>query len=514
MHRLILVCLLALLVPASGAAASGGWTQVSSEDKSNTDDPSLALAGAQVVGAWPLALGASETAETVTFTPTPSAAGVTASLKRSDAVTGWASLGATRLLGSTGPGALQLMLSGGGPLGGGANPLNGTSFAARNADGSWAAPAPTGLANSASSGSSVSAVAGPDSQTPLFVQSYGGGLVVFHGSSGLTTGVDVGASQLGGNVEGAGATLARDTAGHYWLAWYNAKSSNLGVYVLQIDPSSGAPIGSAMLAPSSSTNSNFGQDQFQIECAASCRLIYHGTTGAGADSGGLLTWWPGDAAPVAVSGAASKTGSWFGGAYTPDGRLWITWWDGTSVRAVLGDGRGAGGTPQLAGTPTAGGTPYHLQAIAAPDGSLVIAVNWLAGSSFAMWVRDVPAPGGVYSGPTQETSQTVGATVLTLVTPKACVAAGSKIIARLFVKASKVKKRVGGPGHVVVIVGRVDFSVDGKVRSRVKHKPFAATLVLNGLQPGSTHQIAAKAYLLSKSGPQRTRTIKVKFKIC
>lgn len=110
------------------------------------------------------------------------------------------------------------------------------------------------------------------------------------------------------------------------------------------------------------------------------------------------------------------------------------------------------------------------------------------------------------AGPTKSKSVTVGSDLITLRTPKACVAAS--LTATLAVKSKKRKKKV------VVKVKRVDFSIDGKVIKKDKTKPFKQTLKLTGLAPGSKHQIRAKVFLKVKTGPKRSRSIKNNFTVC
>jgi hypothetical protein len=124
-------------------------------------------------------------------------------------------------------------------------------------------------------------------------------------------------------------------------------------------------------------------------------------------------------------------------------------------------------------------------------------------------VKAVPLDyaGAAGGGPTTEHSVSVGSDVITLATPSGCVGAGT-ITAVLSVRSKKRK------GHVVVKVGRVAFSVDRRVRKRVKRAPFRAVIKITGLTHGSTHKISAKAFLRSHHGPKRTRTITNTFTVC
>jgi hypothetical protein len=504
---------MSLTLPA-GASAAGSWGKVSTDDTSAITTPSLALAGSTVVGAWPRVVGATRTAETDAFTPDPSGSKLAASVKRTNVTTGWSGLYTWIFTAAAAPGGLQTMLSGtqdNVPT----NPLNGTSFAQRNADGSWAAPISSGLFGGATSSSAAVAIAGPDNQTPLYVFDYGGGLTVFAGATGQSSspGTSVGATQLGGAVEATGPRLGRDSAGRYWLTWYNSREPT-GIYLLQLDPATGQPIGSAGLAPQSKTGANFGDGRFAIACNSTCRVVYHEGDASGNATPRLLTWAFGEPSATVVTGP-SDTGGAIAAAARSDGRVWVAWYDlkATAFKAVLGDGKGAGGGAQNIGRPAPKGDAEKNAAIAAPDGSLVLATNWLDNTTAmdAFWALDVPA---VYAGPTRESSGTVGDTVLTLVTPKSCVPTGSTIVAKLFVKASKTKRKAHGKGRLKVKVRQVDFSLDGAVKVHDKRKAFAATITLTGAKPGSTHALRAKVFLKVKHGPPRSRSIRSSFKVC
>jgi hypothetical protein len=117
---------------------------------------------------------------------------------------------------------------------------------------------------------------------------------------------------------------------------------------------------------------------------------------------------------------------------------------------------------------------------------------------------DYLGSGGTAPG---ETSITVGSDVITLKTPATCVPPGT-ITAVLSVRSKKPK------GHVVVKVKEADFSVDGKIKKRVKKAPFKAVLTITGLKSKSKHSLSARVLLKSHHGPQRSRTITASFTIC
>ena len=72
--------------------------------------------------------------------------------------------------------------------------------------------------------------------------------------------------------------MALDSAGHLWIAWYSNATGRTGMYVQQLDPATGAPIGAPALAPNSesSNNNSFGT---ALACAATCRVVYGNSAG-------------------------------------------------------------------------------------------------------------------------------------------------------------------------------------------------------------------------------------------
>jgi hypothetical protein len=378
----------AALGPAASLAATG-WGPVSSPGAAPLTTPSLALTGTQVLGTWPVNGGPNQwSAEASTFTPLTDGNELAASDKRVSLVSGWAGIGPVVLAASTSPGGYQAMITGGAPTLG---PLDGTDFTQRNADGSWGPLVNTGLTECATCASAVTAIAAADGQTPMFVNNYGGGLVVFRGATGLggTTGTNL-AGVFGGSggVQAGYPTLGRDASGRYWLAWYNSIAP-LGLAVVQIDPATGSAIGAPSVQPAAAGM------PFALACGASCRLVYHGLEPDGSYQGRIRTWWPGDPAPTTINGAGERTGGGIGAAYTHDGKLWVVWYDDNvpTYHAVLGDARGAGGTTQDLGIPAKGNTdtPGYMSAIAIQNDSLVVVANWNANGSPQFWSDVVPA---------------------------------------------------------------------------------------------------------------------------
>lgn len=341
--------------PAKPTKAATTWTRVGAKA---TGAISLELDGGQVVAAY---LNGPGSAEAMTFTPSSSrdAAGV----RRNAITSGWSGLGDAILVER--PGGLQVLLRG--IHGGLGDPLNGVSFAQRKADGSFGAPVLAATSTYAEFAVGK-AVAAPDG-APLWAANRGGTLWLWRGATGAV-GSDL--SGLTGGPAGI-ASLGRDRAGRYWLAWqtvFAAQAERNGLYLQQFDPQSLKPIGVPQRAPASSA---VGYASVALACRAACRLVYFQSTKTGLR---VVSWAPGERSVTAVAAArAGHSLSQVAAAYSASGRLWVAWWDnggnaGYGYRAVLGDARGARGTPFSVGRPTdAGGAEIE---VAATGSSLVL----------------------------------------------------------------------------------------------------------------------------------------------
>jgi hypothetical protein len=384
---LLVVGVLAALPAVARSAPTPAWTKLGATTDSNLPVASLALDGGRVVGAWWVP-GATNSAQVVTFAPTVADAGRAPA--NVEAAAGWATLSDPVLLARPG-GGLQILLSGLHSTTTG-DPLSGTSFALRNADGSFGPPVPVaGTGEDAA----TAAILASDGATPLFASARAGGLVLYRGAANPAR-VDV-AAAVGPDTYYV-PVLGRDGAGRYWLAWYSLGRAPRpsGLYVAQVDPATGALAGPAALAPASGSIDNESL-AVALACGpAACRLIYHETGADGLSTNRVVTWAPGEAAPApAVS--TGQPGPYLAGAYTGDGRLWIAWYDrtgGGTYRAKLGDARGAGGQVVDLGQPPHGPvfSAYSISAIATGVNLAVVTNFSAAGGVDNEWAT-VTAPG-------------------------------------------------------------------------------------------------------------------------
>ena len=199
--------------------------------------------------------------------------------------------------------------------------------------------------------------------------------------------------------------LAYDAAGNLWIAWYSNATGAIGLYVQQLNPATGAPLGPPTQAPGSETvnNNSFGS---ALTCATTCRLVYGNAPAASPNTNAVVSWWPG-AAPVTIAslvGTSQGAGRVVTAAYRADGRLWVAWWDGKVYRAVLGDATGAGGEVQDAGVPKGSENGAYALAGMAVGDNLLLAANyaWKAPADpapFAVFVNTVAPPAPVTKAP-------------------------------------------------------------------------------------------------------------------
>jgi hypothetical protein len=391
------VTLAALVASVPIAGADTTWTKISSDFNSNSVVPALGLTGSTAVVAWTQDTGPSTAdIDTVSFTTSPTQDVIgPAATKAADT---WAQIGLDIALFPAPGGALQLVFNGTHAIVTG-DPLNGLDTTLRNADGTWAAPF------FVSGGSSAPSTAVLSGATPLIAGYATQGIEIFNASVAHAPGTSDQnlQTQLGGCC-GYKPKMAIDSAGHLWIAWYSNATGATGVYVQQLDPATGAPIGAPALAPSSESSNN-NSFAVALTCGATCRVVYGNSPAAG-PSNLLVSWWPGQSAPTTIAnfgGSSQGAGRVVTAAYRADGRLWVAWWDGTTYRVTLGDANGAGGVVEDAGVPKGDpGGAYALVGMAVGD-NLLLGVDyaWAQSSTlpFAVFVNTVAPPAPVTKAP-------------------------------------------------------------------------------------------------------------------
>lgn len=345
-------------------AGSVQWTQLSSQvDKLVPLLPTIVTAGGHLVAAYRRTTD--RAIEVATF---DAGSGGISGVSRTLTFTRWQSTTDPVLLPA--PGGTGQLIESGQHSGASGDPLNGTVLARRNADGSFGAPALLSAANSCCR--VTGAVLAADGTTPLWVTG-AFGMLVYSGST---------SHDLTADSPGAPRTpvIGRDAGGRVWLAWYVISSTPGvgGIYMMQLDPQTGTPVGPAMLAPDSAQANT--SVTLPIACGPTCRVVY---TSGPLNATRIESWAPGESAPTTVfAGNGNDLPGSPVAAYTADGRLWVSWikTDGAQVYAELGDSRGAGGIPLLLQTPYHAGIP-GLSALTTVGNRLVLVTDWLNASN-------------------------------------------------------------------------------------------------------------------------------------
>ena len=145
-------------------------------------------------------------------------------------------------------------------------------------------------------------------------------------------------------------TIARDSAGNVWVAWYDLDH---GVVMRQLDPTTGVPVGSPAIAPTSNYIYNGGS-----RIALVCNPVAPGCRGRISHRGQPSRRHLGSRRVRADDGRDDREERHARAAacrVSPDGRLWVGWVvrpgvGDPTVQFTLGDVRGAGGTSYPVGS--------------------------------------------------------------------------------------------------------------------------------------------------------------------
>ncbi|MEZ5101082.1 MAG: hypothetical protein R3C15_15050 [Thermoleophilia bacterium] len=388
------------LVAAPAALADTTWTKISRDGLSGTYSPELAVDGSRIVAGWRFSDPANPSTgidglEVLSFVASSSA----------DALDPQGPTNVTP--GSTLTGAWNFVA----PPGGGTQVVFGALFpgdintyahvSARNPDGTFTSP--QRISDSATIWGDPSGALALSDGTLLFASSTAGGITIGRGTP-TTPGIATGAPNLQnalGGCCGYEPRIGVTTGGQVWVAWYSNATSNVGLYLQQIDPATGQPIGNAARAPRSESVGNNAAPA--LACRDTCRVVYRiDALALNQRVNRIVSWSPGEAAPTLIATQDDTSGGLEAtAAYRADGRLWVAWHQdgnqalsGSGFRATLGDGRGAGGLVQDVGAPPQTLTSYSLRGLALGN-DLVLATNVAltdVNRGAAIWVNVVAPP--------------------------------------------------------------------------------------------------------------------------
>ncbi|MEA2459557.1 MAG: hypothetical protein QOC95_2529 [Thermoleophilaceae bacterium] len=176
----------------------------------------------------------------------------------------------------------------------------------------------------------------------LFAANSGGVLSIYRSSGGFASPQPDLQLPLGGCCA-YHPSLAVQSNGTPWVAWYSSATTNLGLQMAPLDPATGAPAGPTVKVPGSETVAN-NFERLPMVCFETCRIFYATQPSAGGPTK-LASWAPGDAAPKSISGVTDLSlNGVIGAVAAGDGTAtWVAWQDKGGYRATLGGQNGTGG---------------------------------------------------------------------------------------------------------------------------------------------------------------------------
>ncbi|MDX6645172.1 MAG: hypothetical protein QOK40_899 [Miltoncostaeaceae bacterium] len=394
-HRFVpALAALGLAVPSLAAAAPGApaWTKISGPVGSSLAAPALGFSAEGVLAAWTVSGATSAAIQTVPLLPSRNG-GVRTPPAPVAAADGWTTLAQTPVLIPKAGGGLQVLFAGARATAAGVA-MSGGTVAVRNADGSFVQPAAASVRGP--SGGTMDAVALPDG-TPIWATDQGGVIAVLRGIGADQTRHELQSATVGGCC-GFDPALAIDGSGAVWIAWYSNAPGAVGILVQRLDPVSGAPIGPAQIAPGSEPAvNNLNSHRVALACkpvGGGCRVVYATQEAVGAPAT-LVSWHPGDRAPVTVATINGLGTVALSASYTGDAQhLWVAWKQGLgspSYHAVYGDPTGAGGSPIAIGAPpTAAQGAYGLTTVAVGNDLVLASLN--GSPEAAVWANRISPP--------------------------------------------------------------------------------------------------------------------------
>lgn len=216
----------------------------------------------------------------------------------------------------------------------------------------------------------------------LFAANSGGVLSIYRSSGGFASPQPDLQLPLGGCCA-YHPSLAVQSNGTPWVAWYSSAPSNLGLQMAPLDPATGAPAGPTVKVPGSETVAN-NFERLPMVCFETCRIFYASQPSA-AGTVKLASWAPGDAAPKLIPGATDLSlNGVIGASAAGDGKAtWVAWQDrgaggvGGGYRATLGGESGTGGV--VVRLPAQAGAANFGQLIAQNRGASKLLLAAVAG---------------------------------------------------------------------------------------------------------------------------------------
>jgi hypothetical protein len=386
----------ACAVAAPGAASAATWAKLSPDDVSSIDQAAVVVQGARVVAAWPAGSGTdlADRIEFRGFAPTP-ASSLAGAGPVATAAGGFTNVSQRPGLVVRGtPSELRAIT--GGTISG----SDRTFLTAALTEGASPATPPAVIAVQLNG--ALDALALPD-----------GGIIVANMENGVlhtfrdavpADGFDIQAA-LGGCCSYHPA-LARDGAGRVWLAWYSNAAGHVGIFLEQLDPATGGPLGTPTLVPQSQSPAN-NQNRLALTCsplaAGGCRIAFAAQTSAVAPLR-VASWAPGEGAPTTVATPDLGLSATITAAYRADGRLWVAWYaqgvtSAVGYYATLGNVRGVGGDRTKLGRPAGLVQALDLESTILGDNLVLVGTVNTGRPRAALWTNLVQPPDQLIENP-------------------------------------------------------------------------------------------------------------------
>lgn len=366
----------------AAVANAPGWSKLSDISSPSLLAPSLGQGDGKVFAAYTY-----ENNTGVQVTTFPDVSGAPGDIRHTDPIVGWSKLDAPVLV-PTADGGQQLMVTGT-HSSVASDSLNGLDVLQYEPNGSFGPPSSIDALEPGAEDPGA-AVLASDGRTLIWTTNLFLGV---WNDSAYPPADEQPTYPSGVLFEGTtNATVAYDTSGRLWLAWYGLPLSNAGtgVFLEQLNPATGAPEPGSTPQPAPDSTGEANASTMKLACNAICHVIYE----PGSSTNERVSWAPGQAAPVTVLDVSTPhaDSELLGAAAAPNGQIWIVYLYAASateqVIARLGDDDGAGGSSTVLAPPTTGALAFDGSVLSTPKG-LVLGVN------FAPSVKD---PDGVLWG--------------------------------------------------------------------------------------------------------------------
>jgi hypothetical protein len=406
-RRVVILCLLAcplIAAPVAGAGGPGKWTRISEPDQSNIDQPGLARTDDDVLHVLWLSAGAVNPAHDDLFHSAISRNGTL--LGSGPVEQDWAGISDPALVNGPEGHALSAFFGG----------IRTTDSAETNDNLNWSVSSDRGEewalipGTVADGGAAYASPMGAARLGDVFWQAWGStgaGAFAHRGTNPATPNVDL-QGLVGGGCCGYDSNVATDPVNNRVMAmWFSNASSGLGVWAQELDPNTGAPVGSPIRFPGTVVNYQGSQEAPAMSKRTPLAALSGGGFVAAYPAGypgqdKVLFWRVGAASSRRVAaGLANVQGTTV--AATGDNRAWVAWSStiGGKTKVIAkrsNKGAGKWGANVVLNPPKGTDSFWSIHSAANPDGSVDLLAVVTTPAGLATWHTQV-RPGLTLAGP-------------------------------------------------------------------------------------------------------------------